>query len=81
MRILICDDDKLFMEKLCQYIQKYFELKFIKCPELSCYSNGESLIADQGEKDILFLDIEMPGMNGIFIGNELKNRIRILLFW
>lgn len=81
MRILICDDDNLVIEKLSQYIQKYFELKSIKCPELSCYSNGESLLADQREKDILFLDIEMPGMNGIFIGNELKRQNKNIIIF
>ena len=36
------------------------------------YSCGEDLLSDTGNKDIVFLDIEMPGMNGIYVGNELK---------
>lgn len=72
MRILICDDDALMVEQLQKYIQKYFEHHRLKCPELVSYSNGESLLADKGDKDILFLDIEMRGMNGIYVGNELK---------
>ena len=42
--------------------------------EKHCFSDGETLLSDEGEKDILFLDIEMPGMNGIYVGNELKMR-------
>lgn len=72
MRILICDDDILIVEQIQKYLRSYFEKICIKCPELICFSNGESLLADTGEKDILFLDVEMPGMNGIFVGNELK---------
>ncbi|MDE7271527.1 MAG: LytTR family DNA-binding domain-containing protein [Lachnospiraceae bacterium] len=72
MRILICDDDVLMIEQLQKYTKSYFESNHIKCPELLSYTSGESLLADKGEKDIVFLDIEMPGMNGIYVGNELK---------
>lgn len=72
MRILICDDDDLIIEQIKKYLKNYFEYNHLKCPETVCYSDGESLLADKGDKDILFLDIEMPGMNGIYIGKELK---------
>lgn len=72
MRILICDDDILMCGQLQKYIENYFEKICAKSPEIVCFSNGESLLADKGEKDILFLDIEMPGINGIYVGNELK---------
>lgn len=72
MRILICDDDVLMIEQLQKLITYYFQTNHLKCPELVSFTNGESLLADKGEKDIVFLDIEMPGMNGIFVGNELK---------
>ena len=72
MRILICDDDVLIIEQLQKYILSYFDLNHIKCPELLSFTSGEALLADKGEKDIVFLDIEMPGMNGIYVGNELK---------
>lgn len=73
MRILICDDDNLIIEQIQKYLKNFFESNHLKCPETVCYSDGESLLADKGDKDILFLDIEMPGMNGIYIGKELKN--------
>lgn len=72
MRILICDDDALMTEKLHKYVSNYFECNHLKCPEIACFSNGEDLLADNGDKDILFLDIEMPSINGIYVGKELK---------
>ena len=81
MRILICDDDALIVEQLQEYINNFFENIGVKCPELICFSDGESLLADKGEKDILFLDVEMPGMNGIYVGNELKKKNdKIIIF-
>lgn len=72
MRILICDDDSLITEQLNKYIHDFFERSHLACPEIALYSNGAALLQDKGEKDIVFLDIEMPGMNGIYVGNELK---------
>ena len=74
MRILICDDDDLTIKQIGKYCQFFFDKIEVKCPELVCFSDGETLLSDEGEKDILFLDIEMPGMNGIYVGNELKMR-------
>lgn len=74
MRICICDDDTLILEQLQKYIRSYFDNIHVKCPEIACFTNGESLLADNENMDILFLDVEMPGMNGIYIGNELKKR-------
>lgn len=74
MRILICDDDRAVAEQITHFVQNYFESVHLKHPEITIFADGASLLADQGEKDILFLDIEMPGMNGIYVGNELKQR-------
>lgn len=72
MRILICDDDTLMVDEIQKCLHNYFNYAHIKCPEIVCFSDGESLLNDSGEKDIIFLDIEMPGMNGIYVGKELK---------
>ena len=81
MRILICDDDTLIIEQLQKYIESYFESNHLKCPELVSFTSGESLLADKNEKDIVFLDIEMPGMNGIYVGNELKKANKNVLIF
>lgn len=72
MRILICDDEHIIIEKIREYLQEYFTLHGYEMPEFVFFSDGNSLLADSGQKDIVFLDIEMPGPSGIFVGNELK---------
>lgn len=74
MRICICDDDSLIIKQLQKYIKSYFDNIHVKCPEITCFMSGETLLADSEIINILFLDIEMPGMNGIYVGNELKRR-------
>ena len=74
MRILICDDDLLIHEQLNKYIQCFFRNNSLKCPEVTSFDSGEALLADKGQKDIVFLDIEMPGVSGIFTGKELKKQ-------
>ncbi|MEE1101284.1 MAG: response regulator [Agathobacter sp.] len=74
MRIVICDDDSNITILLSQMLTTYFSKKKIKCPELSIFNSGENLLADKEQKDIVFLDVEMPGFDGIYVGNELKKQ-------
>lgn len=72
MRIAICDDDPLIIEELEKYIKQYFRKHHLSCPDMLSFSNGDALLADTTEKDIIFLDVEMPGVNGIYAGNKLR---------
>lgn len=74
MRILICDDDPDITRLLQKYITEFFKQGKLKIPEMQLYHSGEELLSDSGAKDIVFLDIEMPGLNGIYVGKELKER-------
>ena len=74
MRILICDDDEQLLEQLKKYIREFFEKIGTQTPECICYTSGEKLLSSEDYADIAFLAVEMPGLSGIYVGNELKNR-------
>ena len=80
MRILICDDDELIRRQIHKFLHDYFKNAHLQCPEIVMYENGELLLKDTGEKDIVFLDVEMPGLKGIHVGKELqKSSPRIII--
>lgn len=81
MRILICDDDLIFVRKLQQLVASFFEHIHVKCPVIDIFTDGQSLLDDKEHKDILFLDIEMPGINGICVGNELAKREKNIIIF
>lgn len=74
LRILLCDDDALIIDQLTNLITEYFQRKKISFPDIQAYNNGEALLQDSTKKDIVFLDIEMPGINGIQVGRILKKQ-------
>lgn len=74
MRIAICDDDAFIIKQLTELITKFFKIHKLKLPELVSFCNGESLLDDSDEFDIVFLDISMPGINGITTGSRLMQR-------
>lgn len=72
MRILICDDDLQFSNELTKVIRSFFKKNHLKIPTICIYNNGEEFLKDTGEMDLVFLDIEMPGISGISVGKKVK---------
>lgn len=81
MQLIICDDDKLFIQKLQHYLLLFFRQHHLTPPKIITFTNGEELLSYTGGIDILFLDIEMPGVNGIYIGNVLKERNKNIIIF
>lgn len=72
-KIAICDDDDSYV----QYLKRMIALTKIECGNIEYYeySSGEALLADVDknvEYDVLFLDIQMGGIDG----NETARRFR-----
>ena len=73
MRILICDDDSSITQSLSQIIKVYFKKKKVNVLDIVTFNDGDSLLSDKSPKDIVFLDVEMPGLNGIETAKELRH--------
>lgn len=72
INIAICDDEKLHREKLTEVIQEYSK-KHDKLTVISEYSSGEECLSDLDDVDILFLDIDMEGIDGIEVKDRLES--------
>ena len=82
MRILFCDDNAEVLNQLQKYVSEYFQSLGGAMPDFAAYTSGDALLARETGADIAFLDVEMPGQNGIHVGARLKAlcpRIRIFM--
>lgn len=77
MRIAICDDEKNIRELIGNKVTVQYPEA-----EIVCYPSGEELLLSDKHIDILFLDIQMPGRNGMEVAKELRKKEKdvILIF-
>lgn len=71
LRIAICDDEKIYRDQLCNVIGEYCKRHGKKAKILQ-YASGEECILDLDKIEILFLDIDMKGIDGIEVKEKLE---------
>lgn len=69
MRIAVCDDEKEIRDMFVKKIETLHPKA-----ELLLYQSGEELLLSDKEPDILLLDIQMPGKNGMEAAEELRRK-------
>lgn len=68
-KIAVCDDEQIFVDDVVEKLSEQSE----QC-EISEYLSGEELLNSPLEFNIIFLDIEMTGINGINAAFNLRER-------
>ena len=73
--ISICDDEKTIQQSLKYDVEKICADYGMTC-QITCYDSGEEILESDAAKmpDILFLDIQMSGRNGMEIARELRRQ-------
>ena len=77
VKIAVCDAEKKIVEQLEKHIRAI-------CPDavVCSFASAEELFAYKKTVDILFLDIQMQGVNGMEAAKELRRRgqVNVLIF-
>ena len=71
MRIAVCDDEERFLTDLRERIDKIYNSLDVV---VDCYNSGRTLLKNFEKQpyDLVFLDIEMPEMDGITLAKKLR---------
>ena len=76
--IAICDDEKSICAQLEEFINKFLSEHYIK-GNIDVFFSGESLcdyLKREKKIDLIFLDIELPKMNGMEVGKYLREVLK-----
>lgn len=79
MKVIICDDEAIFVDAIERRLRDYAAKKDINIDITRCYSAVKLLELDLISCDVLFLDIEMPGTDGISAAREIRKRNQNLI--
>ena len=73
LRVGVCDDERIPAERLAVSLREIFEQKGVDAG-ISLFLSGKALLDAATKMDLVFLDIDMPEMDGITTGKELRHR-------
>lgn len=73
MNIVVCDDNLNIISEIKEMLNEYSAIKNVPL-EISAFDNGNAVLDSNENYNIAILDVEMPDMNGIALGEELRKR-------
>lgn len=73
MNILICDDEKDFLDISYLHVQEYMKNRYIPCT-ITATDDPVTIMQSSKIFDMAFLDIQMSGANGLVLAKELRKR-------
>lgn len=75
IEIAVCDDEQIYIDRLVRYIEVYSE----ECEmdiNITAYNSGRVLLEDikkdMSKYDIVFLDVEMPDIDGVDTARKIR---------
>ena len=73
----ICDDEEAYRDHVKKLCGSFLDAQNQECQFIE-FASGEEVLAYQGDKiHLLFLDIEMPGMDGLQVMEKVRGNERI----
>lgn len=73
LKIGICDDKKMIVKALKEILEECMEEEGIQ-GEITAFYSGQELLTGYSGEEAVFLDIDMPGMDGIETGQNIRKR-------
>ena len=74
LNVAIVEDDINASNKLVSFFDKFKKENDIDF-NINIFTNGESFLKEQDKYDVVFMDMEFPGMNGVETITKLRQEI------
>lgn len=79
VRIAVCDDEQYMLNKISAMVSAFFgksglQERLPRSVEVTPFSCGETLLQSDRAFDVVILDIQMAGMDGMETARQLRSR-------